>query len=217
VQAATLAPDVRALLKPYLDAVGPWAAPERPAPYPGSPLLALALMRPQDRLIACEAEPGAARELTRRLGADRRAKAITIDGWTALSAYIPPKERRGIALIDPPFERADEFERLPERIAAAHRKWATGIYLVWYPIKDRAAVERLATRLARAGIPKALHSQLLVAPAGEPAGLAGSGLIIVNPPWRLAEELAVLAPALAIAMARESPGRARLDWLAGGP
>src|SRR5690242_6879455 len=188
---ATLPDDIRALLAPYLAAVtaaNPGGALRR---YPGSPLIALELMRPQDRLVACELEPGAAAALSRHLRRDARARAVAIDGWTALNAYLPPKERRGVVLIDPPYEDKDEFARLADALAAARRKWATGIFLLWYPIKERSGPDRLAAGLRRAAAakvaPKILRAELEWK-LDAPGGLSGSGLIIVNPPWRLAEE-----------------------------
>ena len=128
--------------------------------YPGSPALVRALLRPQDRLIACELEPNAAVALARYLAGDRRSKALAIDGWTALHAYVPPKERRGLVLIDPPFEDAGDFARLGQALEAAHRKWASGIYLLWYPIKERVGPDALARRLRRSGIGKILRAEL---------------------------------------------------------
>src|SRR5215510_11963882 len=128
-----------ALLAPYLDVVAACNGAGRLTAYPGSPVLARAFLRAQDRLIACELEPNAAAALARNLAGDRRSKALAIDGWTALNAYVPPKERRGLVLVDPAFEDAGDFARLAQALAAAHRKWASGIYLAWYPIKERAA------------------------------------------------------------------------------
>ena len=159
------------------------------------------MLRRQDRLIACELEPQAAAALAAQLRGDPRAKALAIDGWTALSAYVPPKERRGLVLIDPPFEQPDEFSRLAQGLETAHRKWATGIYLLWYPIKDAAEVAAFIRKLARLGIAKMLRVELIVATASEDLGLRGSGLIAVNPPWTLHDELKVLLPALAAALA----------------
>src|SRR5271170_4521154 len=131
--------NLQTLLAPYLDAVAALNPGGSLRAYPGSPLIALALMRPQDRLIACELEPRAAASLKVALRGEPRAKVLTFDGWTALSANVPPRERRGVVVLDPPFEEAADFIRLPEELAGAHRKWPTGIYLLWYPIKDRAA------------------------------------------------------------------------------
>src|SRR5258705_1072274 len=133
--ASPLPEQARALLAPYLDVVAALSPGGRLAAYPGSPALARALLRPQDRLIACELEPGAAAALAHNLGGDRRVKLVTIDGWVALNAYMPPVERRGLVIIDPPFEDDGDFMRLARAIEGAHRKWAGGSYLLWYPIK----------------------------------------------------------------------------------
>jgi 23S rRNA (adenine2030-N6)-methyltransferase len=212
---AQLAPPVRALLAPYLDAVVALNPGGRLAAYPGSPALAQALLRPQDRLTACELEPQAASALTSHLRGDPRAKAVLIDGWIALSAYLPPKQRRGLVLIDPPFEQPGEFTRMAQGLAAAHRKWPSGIYLLWYPIKDAAEVAAFSRRLVRLGIAKMLRVELVVAAASENTGLRGSGLVAVNPPWTLHDELKTMLPALAQVLSRGPTPRPTLDWLAG--
>src|SRR5215470_4359374 len=182
---APIAARERALLAPYLDAVAACNGAGRLTAYPGSPALARAFLRAQDRLVACELEPNAAAALARNLAGDRRSKAVAIDGWTALNAYVPPKERRGLVLVDPAFEDAGDFARLAQALAAAHRKWASGIYLAWYPIK-----ERTATRVS------------------------ACGLIVINPPWTLAGELAMLLPALARILSAAGEGSHRVNWLA---
>jgi 23S rRNA (adenine2030-N6)-methyltransferase len=212
---AELAAPPRALLAPYLDAVAALNPGGRLTTYPGSPALATALLRGQDRLIACELEPQAVAALERELAGDARAKAIAIDGWTALSAYVPPVERRGVVLIDPPFEQPGEFTRLAQGLATAHRKWPTGVYLLWYPIKDPAEVAAFAKRMARLGIAKMLRVELNLPTAGADTGLRGSGLIAVNPPWTLHDELKALLPVLAEVMSRGPSGAVSLDWLAG--
>jgi 23S rRNA (adenine2030-N6)-methyltransferase len=211
--AASLDDRVRTLLTPYLRAIQSFNPDGRLIAYPGSPVLVCTWLRPQDRLLACELEPGAAAALTHHLRRDARAKVVTIDGWTALSAYLPPKQRRGAVLIDPPFEQSNEFARLADGLARAHHKWATGTYLAWYPIKDRHEADAFGRRLARAGIPKILRAELTIAPDCAAERLAGTGLIVVNPPWTLEAELAMLLPALAGALGREHPGSFRLDWL----
>jgi len=169
-------------------------------------------MRPQDRLIACELEPGAAAALRAHLHADKRAKAIAIDGFVALNAYVPPKERRGIVLIDPPFEQPNEFERLGQCLIDAHRKWATGIYVAWYPRKDLSAVKALINQIKRSGITKVLLAELDV--GNDATRLTGTGLLIINPPWRLREELASLLPALADALEQEHKPRLHIEAFA---
>ena len=203
---------VRALLAPYLDAVAALNPAGTLRTYPGSPLIAQNLLRPQDRLIACELEPRSAASLKAALGADRRVKVLSIDGWTALGAYIPPKERRGLVLVDPPFEDAADFMRLSGAVAVAHRKWPTGIAMLWYPIKERDAPDALARRLRKLAVPRLLRCEITVGPPRAGAGLVGSGLIVVNPPFKLDAELRALLPELGRML---SPHAAyRLDWLA---
>lgn len=205
----------RALLAPYLDAIAACNPGSDLRTYPGSPLIARHLTRPQDRLIACELEPRAQAQLAATLRGDSRAKALAIDGWTAIGAYVPPKERRGVVFIDPPFEEASDFTRLSAALSAAYRKWPTGIYVAWYPIKTREAPDALARRLQRLSIAKILRSELVLQAPAADAGLAGSGLIVVNPPFTLEAELRILLPALGrvLAQAPAKPGY-RIDWLA---
>jgi 23S rRNA (adenine2030-N6)-methyltransferase len=212
--AARLDRQVEALLAPFLDVVATFNPGGKLSSYPGSPTIARAHLRPQDRLLACELEPGAARALSGHLGGDDRVRVVAIDGWTALAAYVPPKERRGIVLVDPAFELPDEFARLADGLAVAHGKWASGTYLLWYPIKQRGERDAFVRRLRRLAIPKTLRAELEVGPPDNDERLRGSGLIVVNPPWTLERELATLLPALAAVLARDHKGGVRLDWLA---
>lgn len=213
--AAKLAPNVEALLKPYLEVIGALNEPGALKLYPGSPALVRAWLRSDDRLTACELEPHAAAALASQLRGDPRIKTLEIDGWTALSAYVPPNERRGLVLIDPPFERDGDFRRLSQGLAAAHRKWTTGMYVLWYPVKGRPGPEALEKAIRRLGIAKVLRAELMAGTMADIARLNGSGLILVNPPWRLEAELSVLLPALSAALARDGKGTFRLDWLSG--
>ena len=200
-------------LAPYLDAVRA-LNPHGLRFYPGSPRLALALMRPQDRLIAVELHPEDAAALGRNLAGDPRAKALTLDAYRALKALLPPKERRGLVLIDPPFEARDEFARLVRGLRQALKRWATGIYLVWYPIKDPAQTNDFAGRMAEIGLPETLRAELFVA-APKDQGFNGCGLLVLNPPYTLEADLGALGPALAARLA-QGPGHGfRLDRLAG--
>jgi 23S rRNA (adenine2030-N6)-methyltransferase len=207
---------VASLLAPYLDVIGALNEPGKLELYPGSPALTRAWLRLQDRLIACEREPKVADTLARHLRGDDRIKTIEIDGWTALSAYVPPPERRGLVLVDPPFEEDADFHRLSHMLGLAYRKWATGIYALWYPIKGRGEADALAKRLSRLGIAKVLRAELIVSPVSNSTRLNGSGLILVNPPWTLQTELAALLPALVPVLERQPKGGGfKLDWLAG--
>jgi 23S rRNA (adenine2030-N6)-methyltransferase len=202
----------QALIAPYLDIVAALNPGGTLRHYPGSPLIVKALLRRQDRLIACELEPNAATSLKAVLHGDARAKALAIDGWMALFANIPPKERRGLIVIDPPYEESVEFARLSDTLVQAHRKWPSGLYLLWYPIKAREAPDALARRLRRLSVPKVLRCEFTIAPLRADGALAGSGLIIVNPPFPLERELRVLLPALTRLLAPMG-GAYRLDWL----
>src|SRR5262245_8604112 len=208
-----IAEPARNLLAPYLNFVAGLNVAGRLAVYPGSPAIVRAFLRAGDRLIACELEPNAAGALALHLGRDRRVKVIAIDGWTAFKAYVPPPERRGLVLVDPPFEDAGDFQKLARGLESAHRKWASGSYLLWYPIKGRAEADALARRLARSGIAKILRAELTIAATQEAGRLAGCGLIVVNPPWTLPGELATLLPELAMVLAGKAGGH-RLDWIA---
>jgi 23S rRNA (adenine2030-N6)-methyltransferase len=201
-----------ALLAPYLDAVAAINPGGTLRTYPGSPVIAKSLLRRQDRLIACEIEPRSAAALKAALGGGSRAKVLTIDGWTAIGATVPPKERRGVVLVDPPFEDATDFMRLSDTLAAAHRKWPTGAYLLWYPIKERDAADALARRVRKLAVPKVLRSELTIGPPRGGAGLVGSGLIVVNPPFKLEQDLLRVLPAVARIVSPN--GAERLDWLA---
>lgn len=214
IKAPGLSAESRALLKPYLDVIAD-LNPSLPINvYPGSPALVQAWLREDDRLIACELEPTAARALASLLRRDRRIKVIEIDGWTALNAYLPPRERRGAVLIDPPFEERGEFERLQTSLAGAHRKWASGIYALWFPIKDPRDVTRFTRSLAALGIPKMLLVELLLRHPSDIERLNGTGLVIVNPPWRLEPELRRLLPELAAILGGDAATH-RLLWLTG--
>ena len=214
LMAAGLPKPLAQLLQPYLDVIGALNERGEIKHYPGSPALVRAWLRPQDRLVACELHPETYQALSRALQRDIRIKTLEIDGWTALKAYVPPKERRGLVLVDPAFEREDEFHMLVETFAAAHRKWPTGIYALWYPIKGRSDPDALAKRLRRLTIPKILRTELIVSPLSDPTRLNGAGLILVNPPWTLEKELKILLPALAGILGQTGKGRFTLGWLA---
>jgi 23S rRNA (adenine2030-N6)-methyltransferase len=201
------------LLAPYLAAIRSFNPDGALRHYPGSPLIVSRLLRPQDRLIACELEPAAASALAHRLRAIRQAKAIEIDGWVALNAYVPPAERRGLVVLDPPYEQPDDFARLAAGLLAAFRKWPTGIYMAWYPIKGRDGPDALTRALRRGGIEKALRLEMMVAPPDAEGRLAGSGLAIVNPPWRLQSEAEIMLGALSDLLARGAP-RVVVDQIA---
>jgi len=213
---ARLSNETAALTKPYLDIVRAFNPKGELKAYPGSPLIARGLLRPQDRLVACEIEPKARKALIDVLRRDEQARVVDLDGWMALPAFVPPKERRGLVLIDPPFEAKDEFERLGEAFSAAFAKWPTGIYVIWYPAKNRRATDTLAqtvARLAAAAKPpgKCLRLEFSVAPQLDGAALTSTGLLIVNPPYTLHGELKTILPELEMPLGQGGAARFRLE------
>ncbi len=201
-----------ALLADYLAAV---AAVNGGGPrlrfYPGSPRIARFLLRPQDRLALVELHPTDAAALKREFAGDRQVGVHVQDAYTALKALLPPKERRGLVLIDPPFEAKDEFRRIVTGLTEACKRWPTGIFGVWYPIKAPDPVDRFLGEMAGLGRP-CLAAHLFRFPADGPERLNGCGLAIINPPWKLDEALAGLLPVLAERLA--ATGGTELRWLA---
>ena len=182
--------------------------------YPGSPEIVRRLARAGDRLRLCEKHPKDAAALVANFARDRRVKAVEIDGWTALNAWLPPPERRGLVLIDPPFEEPGEYARMADRLLKALKVWPTGTYALWYPVKDPGEVRALVEPVAAAGVPKLITLELFARAPGDPKILAGTGLLIANPPWRLAEEFAAGGPELAQALAQGPGAFARAATLA---
>lgn len=173
-------------LKPYLDIVRETNghAAEMKS-YPGSPALMLALARAQDRVFACELHPEDGEALRRALGADQRLRVTIGDGYDRLMTLVPPREKRGLVLIDPPFEEPEEFERLAKAFIAAYRKWQAGIYVLWFPVKYPSELDRFQAELASAGIKRLTLVTLDVARA---EGLSKTGLILCNAPFTLGTE-----------------------------
>lgn len=213
-----LGPDVRPLpadvarvMGPYLEAV----RSENPTPqlevYPGSPLIARRLMRPQDVLVANELHPEDGAELKSVLGRDRRVKLLAIDGWFALKSLLPPKERRSVVLIDPPFEEEGELARLAEGLAEALRRFENGVYVAWYPIKDLKPIAAFHDALAAIAGPELMRVEFMIRGGNAPDRLNGCGLIVANPPYTLRDDLAAVLPELAHRLAEGSGARHRLD------
>ncbi|MDA9434490.1 23S rRNA (adenine(2030)-N(6))-methyltransferase RlmJ [Bradyrhizobium sp. CCBAU 51627] len=213
---ARLSNETVALTRPYMDIVRAFNPKGELKAYPGSPLIARGLMRPQDRLVACELEPKARKALIDVLRRDEQARVVDLDGWMALPAFVPPKERRGLVLVDPPFEAKDEFERLGEAFSTAFAKWPTGIYVIWYPAKSRRATDTLAQLVARAAAAakpqgKCLRLEFSVAPQADGAALTSAGLLIVNPPYTLQSELKTILPELEMPLGQGGAARFRLE------
>ncbi len=204
---ATPPADVAELLSPYGTAVGATDPDGRPSFYPGSPAIAQTLLRPQDRIALCELHPVDAGALKRNMGRDRRVKITALDGYMGLNAFVPPPERRGLVLIDPPFESRDEFDRMATALAGAYRKWPSGTYMAWYPIKDQAGVSRFTQGLVPSGLRRILQLHLFVdAHVAAEGPLSGCGLVVVNPPYTLKDEAEMILPFLATVLGRSGAG-----------
>jgi 23S rRNA (adenine2030-N6)-methyltransferase len=193
---ASLAPAAAELLLPYLDIVREIFPTGGSAAYPGSPRLAARLLRRNDRLMLCELHPQDARKLEAAMGRDRRVTIETRDGYEALNAFVPPPERRGLVLIDPPFERRDEFNCMFNALVSAHRKWSTGVFALWYPLKDPSAAEWLGNSVVAAGIRRVLKLELDVRPFDPEGPMSGCGLLVVNPTHGFRDEASLLLPEL---------------------
>lgn len=172
-------------------------------------------MRRGDRLVACELHPADAQTLAEEFARDRHVKVHALDGWLALKSFLPPKERRGLVLVDPPYEESGEFERLANGLQEAHRRWATGIYLLWYPIKDRAEPDAFLTAVTATGIRRVMIAELLVQSVDDPDRLNGSGLVIVNPPWGVDQALRTTLPYLSQVLKRSNDSTWRLQAVTG--
>jgi len=210
--------DVADLLAPYLAAVGPCDEAEgRPLSYPGSPAIAQTLLRPQDRIALCEAHPEEREKLIAALGRDSRLSIVATDGYVALNAYAPPKERRGLVLIDPPYESPDELTHVEESLQKALDKWPRGAFMLWRPIKDDRADRHFLRTLADFGVPGMLRIEIDVGaiPPGphSPEPLRRVGLLLVNPPYPLYEEARLLTPYLAKLLTRAPGGGSVCEWL----
>ncbi|HEX3948847.1 MAG TPA: 23S rRNA (adenine(2030)-N(6))-methyltransferase RlmJ, partial [Steroidobacteraceae bacterium] len=185
--------------------------------YPGSPLIAARLLRPDDRLIAIEKHPEEFAELKKTLAIFATTRVVEADGYERLAALLPPPERRGLVLIDPPYESDDEFERAANALIEAQRKFATGIYMLWFPIKSAAAANAFAGEVANTGVSKLLRIDIDLGtqPKGGKERLSAAGLLIVNPPFGFAEEMRQIARILAPSLGRDGPAAITVNWLSG--
>ncbi|MEO1651369.1 MAG: 23S rRNA (adenine(2030)-N(6))-methyltransferase RlmJ [Pseudomonadota bacterium] len=182
--------------------------------YPGSPLLARALIRSVDRLHANELHPEDAAQLKALFGRDRAVVLTERTGWDIVKAVLPPKERRGLVLIDPPFEEPGEFDRIVEALVQGRRRFDHGIYLAWYPIKDHAAVARFYDAVVGAGLTDTHACELQVGKEGLERGLTATGLIVRNPPFQFLENYGAVLAQLSIDLAQDADASSQIYTLA---
>lgn len=182
--------------------------------YPGSPLLAQLLLREDDRALLCETQPREALALRTLFRHQAQVHVHERDGYEALPALVPPREKRGLVLIDPPYEvQLDEFKYIQKALAAALERWPGGCYAVWYPIKLRPPLEPFKRWLREQKLPKVLIAEWLLHPDNSNLRLNGTGMAIINPPWRFQRTLEELLGALDTSLAQSRFSRHQIEWL----
>jgi len=206
------------IFEPYLDAVrqcaGMSGADVMPDWYPGSPWIVHHFLRTKDRLVLSELHPDDVRELRNTFAGDHQVHVHHQDAYSALKAFLPPSERRGLILIDPAFEVENEFELIVKGLNESVKRFATGVYAVWFPIKDRTVIDVFYDDCRRAGFERMLVSELIVFPELLPDRLNGCGMLIINAPWQLDDELRAALPVLQEHLGRGG-GAYSVNWLAG--
>jgi 23S rRNA (adenine2030-N6)-methyltransferase len=198
-------------LSSYSALVRGFNPPGEIARYPGSPAIAAAMMRDDDRLVLSELHPDDAEDLRRWAYGKAGVAVHRRDAYESLKAFLPPREGRGLIVVDPPYEVTDEYERVARAVIGGHRRWPGGRWMIWHPVKDRVPVWRLEEALVAGGVDKMLAVELLVRPV-DGVSLAGSGLILVNPPFGLDTWLAEALPQLQGALAPQHGSHAQ-RWL----
>lgn len=212
--AVPLAAESEALIAPWREVIASVNATGQPlSHYPGSPAFALQALRMTDRILLNELHPEDHGKLADFVARDKRVSSVEGDAAIAVKAYLPPPERRGLILIDPPYEREDEARRAIQMLKDGCRRFATGVFALWYPVTGDGLSELLVEEARALAIPKMLKVELLVRKPVANGGLAGSGLILINPPWPLAEELAQLGPELCARLRQTDGASWSLDWL----
>ncbi|GAB4521078.1 MAG: 23S rRNA (adenine(2030)-N(6))-methyltransferase RlmJ [Roseibium sp.] len=205
VLAADIPEPAATLLEPWLRTVRELNPDGNLKVYPGSPAVARTLMRKTDRLTLTELHPADFKTLSGQFAGDHQVKTIHLDGWLAMGSFLPPKEKRGLVLIDPAFEVTDEFDRMSDAVAKAYRKWPGGTYALWYPLKDARAIRRMHERFAEAGLKDVLALELNVGRSGPDTRMLGSGMTLVNPPFTLGDEMRQVLPWL-VDVLHQGPG-----------
>ncbi len=207
--------DTPSELVPYLDAVRAENADGNLRYYPGSPRILRRLLRRGDRLALNELNKKDFAALTELFRGDKQVKVMLSDGYQALKALLPPVERRGLVLVDSPFDRAGEFKRLVQSLAAAHKRLATGVYALWYPLMEPLAMNAFERDVVSSGVRKILQVEMSVLPANWTASMRGCGMLAVNPPYGFETTARAIVKWLWPVLAREGEGGQRIRWLAG--
>lgn len=202
------------IIQAYLEVVREWN-PGLPAPrfYPGSPAIAQALLRRQDRLLLTELHPQDHAQLAEQFRHDKRIHIHKQDAYQGLKAYLPPPEKRGLVLIDPPYERKDEYARVVAGLQTAYARWRNGVYAIWYPLMAPGLQTRFLETLVATGIRKQLHAEFRVSPWTSDKKFIGCGVIVVNPPWQLDVTAEAALQWLGSPLQQHSEVHTQVSWL----
>ena len=179
--------------------------------YPGSPCLVRSLLRENDKMILAELHPEDVVLLKKHFWRDPQVAVHQMDGYLALKAFLPPKPNRGLVLIDPPFEKLDEFEQVVKHFSIALQRWRSATYAIWYPIKDSAVVKQFYCALQQQHLPETLCCEIHL--PSKDKGLTACGMVVVNPPWQWKEYVDAVLPWLSQALAAPDAGFYRVAWL----
>ncbi|ANO31760.1 23S rRNA (adenine(2030)-N(6))-methyltransferase RlmJ [Vibrio breoganii] len=199
-------------LESYLDSIRTLNEGDELRYYPGSPRVARAQLRRGDRMVLTELHPSDFPLLEQEFHRDRQVKIFKEDGFARLKGSLPPRERRGLVLIDPPYELAKEYRDVVQAIAQSYKRWATGIYAIWYPVVNRYDIDDMLKGLQGLGIRKILQIEMGVSPDTNERGMTASGMIIVNPPWKLESQMQAILPVLKQAIA-PATGHFKVEWV----
>ncbi|HHS3620647.1 TPA: 23S rRNA (adenine(2030)-N(6))-methyltransferase RlmJ [Proteus mirabilis] len=205
--------EVPELILPYLEAVGSLNTSDELRYYPGSPLLAAKLLREQDLLMLTELHPTDFPLLRTEFSRDKRVRMCREDGFGQLKSKLPPVSRRGFALIDPPYELKQDYSAVVKGIVEGYKRFATGTYAIWYPVVHRQQIKRMLKDLEATGIRKILQIELAVKPDSDQLGMTASGMIVINPPWKLASQMASILPWLHKTLVPEGTGHTLVEWV----
>ena len=181
--------------------------------YPGSPMITNQMRRDDDRMFLFELHPNEFTNMRTNFSGDRQIKMANKDGLQGLIANMPPKERRGLILIDPSYEIKTEYDEVVETLIAAHRRFATGTYALWYPVVKRALISKMERALKSSGIKNIQLFELAIEADTEERGMTASGMIVINPPWTLQKEMQHSLPYLAAALGVNGAGSYRIETL----
>ncbi|EIZ8956556.1 23S rRNA (adenine(2030)-N(6))-methyltransferase RlmJ [Cronobacter sakazakii] len=205
--------DLPAELAPYISAVSHFNRSGQLRYYPGSPLIARQLLRPQDSLQLTELHPSDFPLLRGEFQKDERARVERADGYQQLKSKLPPASRRGLILIDPPYEIKTDYQAVVQGISEGYKRFATGVYALWYPVVLRNQIKRMMNDLESTGIRRILQIELAVRPDSDQRGMTASGMIVINPPWKLEQQMATLLPWLHKALVPAGTGHTTLKWV----